>query len=164
MDFFTAAACRANGVQLRAYVSTRRLTKAMSEGTALILLCYWDCKNSTIASCSLRDSRWNCRVTRLASPRCRRVASRSVTDAPSCINRVRSRTPHNGAVRTLFAVLRYSFREKLFQVTLSAFGPEGAAIAITVPSLVPTSWSGKSDKVLRVFGATGSGSVDRAPR
>src|SRR2546426_1942391 len=65
MDFFTAAACRANGVQLRAYVSTRRLTKAMSEGTALILLCYWDCKNSTIASCSLRDSRWNCRVTRL---------------------------------------------------------------------------------------------------
>ena len=51
-------------------------------------------------------------MTWVASPRCRVMASRSVRDAPSCINRGRKRTPHNGAVRILFRLFSKSCFER----------------------------------------------------
>ena len=64
-----------------------------------------DRKNSMTASWSLRDRCSKPCVALLASPRCRRMASRKVVEAPSCINRGRRRTPHKGGVRSLFRVL-----------------------------------------------------------
>jgi len=52
-----------------------------------------DLRNSNIASWSFAASFRKPRVARSASPACRKMASRMVTDAPSCISRVRSRTP-----------------------------------------------------------------------
>ena len=57
------------------------------------------------ASWSFDDNRRKPWVACSASPPCRSMASRKVTETPSCINRERRRTPHKGAVRTLFRVL-----------------------------------------------------------
>src|SRR5712664_2703844 len=67
-----------------------------------------DFRNSMMASWSERFSRLNCKVTWLASPRWRVMASRSVNEAPSCIRRGRKRTPHKGAVRILLRLLSKS--------------------------------------------------------
>src|SRR3989442_15908642 len=67
------------------------------------------------ASLTLRDAILR-RATRIASPWCRKIASRSVKDAPSCINRGRRRTPHRGAVRPLFRALKKLASENFFQV------------------------------------------------
>src|SRR2546428_2908710 len=73
-------------------------------------------RNSRSASFSLGLSFWNFSVTCSASPRCRRMASRSVTEAPSCISLECKRTPHKGAVRILLAVLSYAGIERFLQV------------------------------------------------
>ena len=63
-----------------------------------------DLRNSSIAFWSLAASVRKPRVAWSASPPCRRMASRRFTVTPSCINRVRNRTPHRGAVRTRLRV------------------------------------------------------------
>ena len=66
-------------------------------------------------------------MTVLACPACRRIASSRVNERPSCIRRLRVRSPHRGAVRIWFAVDAYS-----------------AVGWIGIPSPVPTSCSRKS--------------------
>ena len=79
---------------------------------------YSDRRNSSRAFWSAAGRALNRLASSAASPRCRTIASRSVTVAPSCISRVRSRTPHRGAVRTLFAVCWNAATEKWVQVYL----------------------------------------------
>src|SRR5579859_3550230 len=73
-------------------------------------------RNSRSASFSLDLSLSNFSVTSRASPRWRRMASRSVVEAPSCISLECSRTPQSGAVRILLAVISNDGMERFFQV------------------------------------------------
>src|SRR5260370_18358868 len=73
-------------------------------------------RNSRRASFWSGFSFSNFSVTRAASPPWRRMASRRVTEAPSCMRRECRRTPQSGAVRILFAVLLNSVMERVVQV------------------------------------------------
>src|SRR5467141_3518097 len=80
-------------------------------------------KNSRRASFSAGFSFLNFLVTLAASPRWRRMASKRVTESPSCMRRECRRTPQSGAVRILFAVLLYSGRERFLQLVWYIFWP-----------------------------------------
>src|SRR5467141_4338390 len=80
-------------------------------------------RNSRSASFSAGFSFLNFLVTLAASPPWRRMASRSVTESPSCMRRECRRTPQSGAVRTLLAALLYSGTERPLQVIVYMFLP-----------------------------------------
>src|SRR5215510_13563293 len=81
-------------------------------------------RNARSCRFSVSDKRTKVSRTSPASPPWREMASMKVVEFPSCINRLRVRTPHNGAVRILFRVAGPPFW--------------------TIPSPVPISWIKKS--------------------
>src|SRR5882672_6465894 len=87
------------------------------------LVIYSERRNSRRASFSPGLSFLNFSVTCAASPPWRRMASRSVTELPSCMRRECRRTPQSGAVRILSAVLLYSETERFLQLIWYMFLP-----------------------------------------